>query len=416
MGLYIDSETATLKRVLIHSPGKEIELMTPKAAEQVLYKDIIPRTVVEREYSVLKALLKMEAEVYELSDLLRTVLQDRGKREKFIGEICRDEYAAARKSDLLELSPEGLAETVICGLPPLRNTLTRYLSQREFDIPPLPNMYFTRDCGMVFRSTAIVGAMAYPVRRNEAAIAEAVFTGHPDFTGAHLLSRQVLAGDEAFRLEGGDLLAARSDLILLGLSERTSSQAVDALCAALSSEYGEALHIIAVILPRNPSTIHLDMIFTFLGKNMALVHEPLILGRDRLPVVRMDVFPDRENRISRPDSLLAALEELGMELQPVICGGAEDLRQRREQWLSGTNVFAIDEGKVIGYDCNVSTLEALDKAGFAVLQADEVLSGKETIKGRDKVVIGTPGAELARGGGGIRCMTLPVERERSAGK
>jgi arginine deiminase len=414
MGLYIDSETSQLKRVLIHSPGKEIELMTPKAAEQVLYKDIIPRSVVEREYSVFKAVLETVAEVFELSDLLRGVLQNREDRERCIDEICRDEHAAARRNDLLELSADGLADTIICGLPPLRDTLTRYLSQREFDIPPLPNMYFTRDCGMVFRDTAIVGAMAHPVRRNEAVIAEAVFSRHADFAGGQVFSRQMLRGDERFRLEGGDLLVARSDLLLIGLSERTSSEAVDSLCTALSSKYGEPLHVVAVILPRNPSTIHLDMIFTFLGTETALVHEPLILGRDRLPVVRMDVFPDRENRISRPDSLLAALKDLGMELQPVVCGGEEDLRQRREQWLSGTNVFAIDEGKVIGYDCNVSTLEALNKAGFAVVQAADLLSGKETLSGRGKVVIGTPGAELARGGGGIRCMTLPVEREVSA--
>jgi len=111
------------------------------------------------------------------------------------------------------------------------------------------------------------------------------------------------------------------------------------------------------------------------------------------------------------ENLLAGLKTVGLDLKPVFCGGDNPLYQEREQWLSGTNFFAFEPGKFIGYDCNIKTLEALAKEGYAVKHAREFLSGEAKIEEYKKLVIGIDGAELARGGGGVRCMTMPAKRK-----
>jgi len=173
----------------------------------------------------------------------------------------------------------------------------------------------------------------------------------------------------------------------------------------------EPLHIFAVILPKRRATIHLDMIFTLIDRELALVYEPCILGHERVPVVRMDVFPDGSRRLSSVPDLFHGLSSLGFELAPVLCGGSDPLSQQREQWISGANVFAFAPGKIIGYDCNEATFEALSRAGFTVRGADTFIEGRESVEDHKRLVVGIAGIELARGGGGIRCMTMPLKRE-----
>ncbi len=406
----IESEIGRLERVIIHSPGPEIEAMTPATAHRVLYNDIVPLSVVSREHDVLRRLLERFAEVHEVRDLLLDILRDPDVRAELAEEVIRREGIPQRSEELLALEPEELLRFLVEGLAERKDTLTSYLSTRIYDIPPLPNLYFMRDSGVIYRDMAIACSMRHQVRSREALFLKYLFGRHPHFRARRMLMDGTVEGAPGLTLEGGDFQVARKDLLVIGISPRTSTAAFDLIADRLAADLEEPVSLFAIVLPDERATIHLDMVFTFIDRDAALIYEPYISGIDRLPVVRMDLFPGGRRKLSRPDTLLAGLAEAGLPLEPVFCGGTDPLHQQREQWLSGSNAFAVRPGVIILYDCNAMTFEALDRAGFRVVSAEDVISGKVPIDGAGRIAIGTPGIELARGGGGLRCMTFPVLR------
>jgi arginine deiminase len=143
-----------------------------------------------------------------------------------------------------------------------------------------------------------------------------------------------------------------------------------------------------------------------------MAYEPLILRKSRYQTVHIEIDNGRVSSIRDEISLPAALRSLGMEMEPVICGGVRDpWVQEREQWHSGANFFAIAPGKLLGYSRNEYTLEEMARQGYEILRADDVISGKSNPESYKRCVIGIDGSELSRGGGGARCMTMPVSRE-----
>jgi arginine deiminase len=193
---------------------------------------------------------------------------------------------------------------------------------------------------------------------------------------------------------------------------RTTTQGIDALIDFLKISKGEK-HILVQELPKRPeSFIHLDMTFTFLDKGQCMIFEPLILQATRHLTLHVTLHDGKVVSIRDEVNLLQALKKLGMDLEPVFCGGDGGLTiQEREQWQSGANFFALEPGKVIGYERNTRTIEALNRKGYEVLRARDVVQGNVNPDDYRKAVITIKGNELSRGGGGARCMTMPVQRE-----
>lgn len=405
----IHSEFGKLEKLILHTPGLEVEEMTPETAKRALYSDILNLSVAHEEYSQLKGVLQKVATCYEVKDLLADVLQEERVKLELVKRICQQEQAETIQQDLLKSAPEELARQLIQGVPVKRNNLTRYLSGERFSLFPLHNFFFTRDASMAFGKEAFIGNMANSVRNREALIMEAIFTHHQAVKSPVVRTENV----DKINLEGGDFQVARHDVLVIGTGLRTSTQAIDGIIEHIKQKKQGLMHILVQELPAMPeSFIHLDMVFTFLSPDACLVYEPLILHASRYRTIHIEVDNGRVITIYEEENLPKALAKLRMDMKPIACGGSKDnWTQEREQWHSGANFFAFAPGQIIGYERNVNTMEELQKNGFEQIKAADINSGKVAIPTEGKCVISIAGSELARGGGGARCMTMPVSRE-----
>ncbi len=411
----INSEFGKLEGVIIHTPGSEVENMTPENAERALYSDILNLSIASKEYDQLSGVLKKVSPVFEVKDLLTKILENEHVKINLLKEICHSEGIAGKEMELAKNSAPVLAKLLIEGVVLEKNNLTQYLSNERFLMRPLHNLFFTRDAAMGMNENILIGKMAKPVRERESVIMEAIFNDHPDIetnTINPANPRSGIVSNINSTLEGGDFQVAREDVFVIGTGVRTSTQGIDFIIENIKHLKTEPHHIIVQELPSTPeSFIHLDMVFTFLNTDACMVYEPVIYKMNRLRTIHIKIENRQVSKIEEFANIPAALKRLGIDLKPINCGGHKDSWvQEREQWHSGANFFAFAPGKIIGYARNDHTIEELNKNGFDVLQATDVISGKTAVDEYKKCVIQIAGSELARGGGGARCMTLPIKR------
>lgn len=406
----VNSEVGSLEGVILHTPGPETENMTPQNAERALYSDILNLAVGSKEYSQLNEVLDKVTTTFQVKDLLTEILKNDKVKEHMIHKICKSEGVKDIIDDLMEFNPEQLATGFLEGVVQKNTTLTNYLSKERYSLRPLHNFFFTRDAAITIGEKVLIGSMANKVRARETMIMEAIFDYHPEFT-VKTVNPANLAGDfENIRIEGGDVLIFRDDILLIGIGTRTSTQGVDFIAKKFRSK-AEKRHIIIQELPEKPeSFIHLDMVFTCLDRDKCMIYEPVILQPNKYRTVHIEMDNGKTN-ITREENLLHCLDKLGAPMETVICGGTKDQWiQEREQWHSGANFFALGPGKVIGYGRNVHTVEEMSRNGFEIIPAKDVMKGKVDLSTVDKYMVTIDGSELARGGGGCRCMTMPVRR------
>lgn len=408
----VASEIGELQGVIIHTPGAEVENMTPMDAHRALYSDILNLDIARREYSQISGVLSKVTKTYEIKDLLYKVLCNPNAKQGLIKRICLHEGVGHLIEELNDIPPKQLVNTLIEGLPIKRNSLTSFLSNERYALPPLYNFYFTRDSSISVYNEVLIGKMGNGVRDRETIIMEAIFN-HSDTFDTKTINPTSSISSSKISIEGGDVLIARDDILLIGNSARTTTQGIDFITKRLCSmNLNKEHHIIVQELPYEPeSFIHLDMVFTFLDVDSCMIFEPLVLRPNKYQTVLITIQDCKVKQIKNVENILVALKSLGMDLKPIYCGGTVDSwTQEREQWHSGANFFAIGPGKVIGYARNTYTLEEMSKNGYDIIRAKEVINGKIDLSSQNKYVITLDGSELARGGGGARCMTMPVSR------
>ena len=254
--------------------------------------------------------------------------------------------------------------------------------------------------------------MAKRIREPEAILMKALYTYHSEFSGNVIdLTDSMIGKDRSRTIEGGDVLVLSKDILIIGIGSRTSAKGVDHFITKLL-DHTSLKYVLIQELPHEPeSFIHLDMVFTLLSSNECMVYEPLILGESKYHTVLMEIKGKNVSKIEYVDNLLHGLKLINHDFKALSCGGSKHILQEREQWHSGANFLAFEPGKLIGYDRNVHTAAELNKNGYEILTALDVLNKKAFVSDYDKVLVTIEGAELSRGGGGARCMTMPVRRK-----
>mgnify|MGYP001813800780 CR=1 FL=1 len=418
----VTSEIGRLRRVLVHEPGVEVDRMVPPMMEELLFDDILFGERARDEHGRFRRLLQvLGIEVVEAADLLRETLADGNARE-WLWRMMLPQLPPDLRSSIPPDTDE-MEAAVVGGL----------LTHKEgggieigdlFRLAPLPNWCFQRDPQIILGDGIVFSAMATPARWREGLLARAIFRFHPELGSTPVIHDPMRPepGHEEFfgyhrpRLEGGDVLVLSADVVAIGVSERTNALAVDSLARGLSRMEGGPRWLEVVHLPRRRAYMHLDTVFTPADRDSALAFPPVICGDG--PQLAETYEVDLQARDLTPQHrgcVLDAIREHGLDLELIPCGGADPLAQQREQWTDGANTLALAPGVITLYDRNVATADELSRRGWRVINAEDVLLGREEVSldgAAGKTCLLLASNEISRARGGPHCLSHPLERDK----
>ncbi|MGL5972838.1 MAG: arginine deiminase [Oscillospiraceae bacterium] len=407
MPIDVTSEIMPLKKVLLHRPGKELEHLVPESLERLLFDDIPYLKAAQQEHDAFAKILKENGvEVVYLEDLVSDVLEDECVKDKFLKQfideagikvekykkivynfLCKikDTKTLTLKTmeglHLKELNLENAIEN---------NSLVDILMGRDqFITDPMPNLYFTRDPFASIGNGISLNKMYSVTRNRETIYAEYIFKYHKDFK---IDVKKYTDRYSDFNIEGGDILNLNKNILAVGISQRTSPEAIEELAISLFFDNQSQIDtVLAFDIPSSRAFMHLDTVFTQIDYNKFTVH-PGILG----PLRIYEITKSDENKKLKVVEVNTELKELlekylnvdNVEL--IQCGGGDKIAAEREQWNDGSNTLCISPGVIIVYERNTVTNELLREKGLKVLEM--------------------PSSEISRGRGGPRCMSMPLIR------
>lgn len=405
MAIHVKSEIGKLKKVMLHRPGQELEHLVPEDLERLLFDDIPYLKTAKIEHDMFAEIMRGQGvEVVYLEDLTADVLKNPEKKEQFVREFIAEGGASAAKvrdqlyDYLMKISDE--KELVLKTMSGIRASelnvkmscplVSLVKKESQFLLDPIPNLYFTRDPFACIGNGVSLNRMYSRTRRRETLYGKYILKYNPDFAGKVPFYYD---RDMDFSIEGGDILNLSNKVIAIGISQRTTPEAIELLAQNIFVDKASEIEtIIALDIPAVRAFMHLDTVCTQVDYDKFTIH-PGIMQTLRI----FEIKPgDRKGqlKVTESDAMLSDILAKYLELDKVTlikCGGKDRIASEREQWNDGSNTLCIEPGKVVVYDRNYVTNEILRQHGIEVLEMAS--------------------SELSRGRGGPRCMSMPLERE-----
>ncbi len=407
--LNVTSEIGLLKKVLLHRPGKELENLTPKWLDQLLFDDIPWLDLAQKEHDAFANILRENnIEVLYLVDLVTETLDyNETIKEQFINQFIEEAHITSETlskmlsiylhdfketKDMVEATMAGIKKTDLPNF--VKRTLTDYIRDYPFVTDPMPNLYFTRDPFSILENGVCVNKMHTQARDRETIYGEYIFKYHPLYQNEvipHFYDRHFMPS-----IEGGDILILSESILAVGVSERTHPAAIEKLAKNLFFYHQTTFDtILAFDIPKSRAFMHLDTVFTQVDYGTFLTHSDINQDMNVFEIKRSPIGTHKlqVKPITKRLNLILS-DYLQEPITLIPCGGQDVIASDREQWNDGANTLAIAPGKVIVYERNHITNEILKTHGIEV--------------------IAIPSSELSRGRGGPRCMSMPFYRESKA--
>lgn len=404
--IQVNSEIGRLKTVLLKRPGKELENLVPDHLSGLLFDDIPYLKVAQEEHDKFAQILRDEGvEVVYLEKLAAEAIADKDVREQFIDDILAESqktvlgHEAEIKTFFAKLSDQELIDKIMAGVRKeeieLKTThLVEYMDDRyPFYLDPMPNLYFTRDPQASVGRGMTINRMYWRARRRESLFMTYILKYHPRFKDADV--PVWLDRNSPFNIEGGDELILSKEALAIGISERTSAQAIERLARNIFKDESTTFKkVIAIEIPNSRTFMHLDTVFTMIDYDKFTVHSAIFKEENNMNLFTIEYDEAKDDiKITHSNKLRETLADvLGVEkIEFIPTGNGDVIDGAREQWNDGSNTLCIRPGVVVTYDRNYVSNQLLRDKGIKVLEIT--------------------GSELVRGRGGPRCMSQPLFRE-----